>query len=261
METRAHSAVRLIDHTANGDLMVVNAARASFGKLKQEFDPERDPRLIEFLAKHKHTSPFYHPHITLLFEVPIFVARQLMRHHVGISYNEVSRRYVDAPPDFYRPKYWRKRAPSAKQGSLTEGIARQRDADFAVTQAYERALESYFDLLNMGVAPEQARMVLPQSMMTSYIATFSLYALANMVKLRTDPHAQIEVQEVAAQVNEIMRTLADYRYSWSALMRDWTPKRYNFTEFYNELCRMVETDETSARRLWEVLYATRGDSE
>lgn len=219
-----------IDHMGS-DLTVVNAARVSFDKesdweeIEGEdehgifFDwalSERDGKLIHYLARERHWTPFSHVQITLRETVPIFVARQRFKHMVGFTYNEVSRRYVDDTPDFYIPTEWRGRADNKKQGStdtivLTEEVAGFKDyCDGAV--AY------YQDLLDSGVAPEQARMVLPQAMYTSYYVTGSLAAWARAYKLRIDSHAQKEIQELAHIWGGIIRPLVPV--SWDALTKD-----------------------------------------
>ena len=215
----------LIDSSGT-DLTVVNSARVSFDKESdwnkdipatgiQELK-ESDVKLINYLAIHNHFTPFTHPTITLRENVPLFVARQRFKHMVGFSYNEVSRRYVDSPPEFYEPKEWRRRASNAKQGSSNEIVDISKGA---YMNEYQKALKScewtYKHLLRLGVCPEQARMVLPQSMYTSYYVTGSLYAFARAYNLRSDPHAQQEIQYLASLWDKIINVL--YPDSWSAL--------------------------------------------
>lgn len=213
----------LIDHMGS-DLMVVNAARVSFHKEsdwdEKEWDEdklvEQDEKLIRYLARNNHFTPFTHPQITLREKVPIFVARQRFKHTVGFSYNEVSRRYVDNEPEFYTPSVWRKRAENLKQGSSLEPVEAQDEInewyeDFVTTIA-----DVYDNFVKAGVAPEQARMVLPQSMYTEFIVTGSLAAFARAYKLRSDNHAQVEIQELAKLWDHIIRPL--YPVSWSALV-------------------------------------------
>ena len=215
----------LIDSSGT-DLTVVNSARVSFDKESdwnkdipatgaQELK-ESDVKLINYLAKHNHFTPFTHCTITLREDVPLFVARQRFKHMVGFSYNEVSRRYVDSPPEFYEPKEWRRRASNAKQGSSNEIVDISKGA---YMNEYQKALKScewtYKHLLRLGVCPEQARMVLPQSMYTSYYVTGSLYAFARAYNLRSDPHAQQEIQYLASLWDKIINVL--YPDSWSAL--------------------------------------------
>ena len=208
------------------DLTVVNSARVSFNKESQlntnGLLSEQDTRLIGYLAKHGHTTPFTHPQITIRETVPIFVARQRFKHVVGFTYNEVSRRYVDDTPDFYVPDAWRARPEgSVKQGSgagIIEWITVDLIQDSPSVYYKEfiaQAVELYENMLEDGIAPEQARMVLPQSMLTSYYVTGSLAAFARAYKQRSDSHAQLEIQELAKQWDSVIRPL--FPVSWSAL--------------------------------------------
>jgi len=204
--------------TLDDDLTVVNAARASFGKQKEVFD-EADAKLIRYLAKHNHIMPFAHPHIRFRIEAPIFVARQLAKHQVGAVWSEESRRYVDDKPDFYAPMMWRGRADNVKQGSgacLTGTDANLADSVYNV--AMIAATHDYNRLLEVGVAPEMARMVLPQSAMTTWIWTGSLLFFARVCKLRLDSHAQAETREVAEEIAE--RCAEVFPVSWAALMEN-----------------------------------------
>lgn len=174
-----------------------------------------DSKLINYLAKHNHWTPFSHPQITLRETVPIFVARQRFKHMVGFTYNEVSRRYVDDTPEFFFPESWRARPEGGlKQGS-GEDVDSQNEFNVAYNQYVLEAGAYYHSLIERGVAPEQARMVLPQSMYTSYYVTGSLSAFARAYTQRIDPHAQIEIQDLAKQWNEIIAPL--YPVSWKAL--------------------------------------------
>lgn len=227
-----------IDHMGS-DLRVVNAARVSFKK-ESTWDEtyvdskgnvvrvlsEKDQRLIKYLADHNHFTPFTHCMVTVREWVPIFVARQRFKHTVGFSYNEVSRRYVDDTPELYQPKEWRGRSKNAKQGSsdevmndavldVGEGPLAPTDVSDAVYWSNIWCLETYEALIRTGVAPEQARMVLPQSMYTEYYVTGSLAAWARAYQLRSDPHAQKEIQELAAQWNDILGSW--FPVSWKAL--------------------------------------------
>jgi len=226
--------IELIDFMGD-DLTVVNAARVSFDKESQweNITPagpvenlltEKDTKLIKYLAKHNHFTPFTHCTITMRETVPIFVARQRFKHTIGFSYNEVSRRYVDDTPEFYMPKAWRAKADNAKQGSSEETIDINPVGNRAPPMvdiyklAMQRSLWTYEELLRKGVCPEQARMVLPQSMYTSYYVTGSLYAWARAYNLRSDSHAQKEIQEVADQWNRIC--IGRFPASWSALTEE-----------------------------------------
>jgi thymidylate synthase (FAD) len=221
----------LIDHMGS-DLTVVNAARVSFdkeskGQIDWVIDSDdgkwvrtvqvpttADARLISYLARHNHYTPFTHPQITLRETVPIFVARQRFKHVVGFTYNEVSRRYVDSEPEFYTPNVWRKRADDKKQGSSDEAVDEPL-VPYWHSEVIFVAMNAYRNMLARGVCPEQARMVLPQSMMTSYYVTGSLAAFARAYKLRIDPHAQVEIQVLAKEWDRIIRPL--FPVSWEAL--------------------------------------------
>lgn len=203
------------------DLSAVNAARVSFDKESSFITnedghyvlSERDIKLIHYLAKHKHTSCFEHQGATLRLKVPIFIARQIQRHRT-FSYNEVSRRYVDTPPEFFWPDKWRKRADNVKQGSSDEEV--EFDAAGYAKSAALVALEVYERLLEEGVAPEQARMILPQNTYTEFYMTGNLRNWTHFLKLRLDGHAQKEVQDVAQMVEKILRPL--FPVSVEALM-------------------------------------------
>jgi thymidylate synthase (FAD) len=212
------------------DLTVVNAARVSFDKESTDVGSSGDAKLINYLAKHGHWTPFSHPQITMRYTVPIFVARQEFKHIVGFTRNEVSRRYVDDTPEFYVPTAWRSRP----EGSVKQGSGSGEILDYRVecgwhggyTETVKEGYEDYVneckkfyeELLTAGVAPEQARMVLPQSMYTSYYVTGSLAAFARFVKQRTDPHAQVEIQDLAKMVDKVIKPL--YPISWEALLGD-----------------------------------------
>ena len=219
-----------IDHMGS-DLSTVNAARVSFGKSSQLVfteDPddygslsERDTKLINYLAKHKHISPFGHAFASFHVKAPIFVARQLVKHKF-LRWNEISRRYVDDEPEFYTPDVWRGRSADKKQGS---------DPDVVIDTAYydrddgyntwdgdatSIAHEAYQKMIKLGVAPEQARMVLPQSTMTEWYWSGSLDAFADMCRLRCASDTQYETRLVADNISKKMSEL--FPVSWSALM-------------------------------------------
>ena len=204
--------------TLGDDRMVVDAARVSFDRQTEADAPlsERDIRLIQYLARHNHITPFFHPQAQFRITAPIFVARQWMRSVIGTARNEVSRRYIDTPPEFYRPQ-WRHRPDSSiKQGSAGPVSSRlQHDLDTRYNRLLKHALRVYTEMLEDGVAPEQARMALPQSMMTSWIETGSLAYWSRFYKLRSDPHAQAEIQTYAAVLNTTMQ--AKFPISWEAL--------------------------------------------
>lgn len=233
----AEMKVDYIDHMGT-DLTIVNAARVSFDKQSdwvdsfgqtyvdfdmkqfQIFISDRDTKLIHYLAKQNHWSPFAHTSIQLRVKAPIFVARQLVKHQVGGVWNEVSRRYVDSEPEFFFPKEWRGRPDgSMKQGS--SGVVKPADTvhpDGFIFDSYdlcEWSLRHYNNILDQGVAPEQARMILPQNMMTEWYWTGSLMFFARVCKQRLDPHAQAESQEIAQKIADIVEPL--FPVSWEAL--------------------------------------------
>ena len=247
-----------IDHMGD-DLRVVNAARVSFNKESQweglkafgELDKngtldidiyneypvlsEADQKLIRYLAKHNHWTPFSHVQITMREKVPIFVARQRFKHMVGFTYNEMSRRYVSDTPEFYTPSHWRSRPDaSIKQGSGDEIIEWLEHNEYTVwddpsspkittliKEEYIAFLEYveylYTTMIENDVAPEQARMVLPQSMYTEYYVTGSLAAWGRAYKLRIDSHAQREIQELAKMWGNVISNIKELEHSWKAL--------------------------------------------
>ena len=209
-----------IDHMGS-DLSVVNAARVSFGKSHAEFDPVRDAKLNKYLAKHRHTSPFGHAFASFHCTVPLFVHAQLVKHKF-LRTNTVSRRYTTENIEFYTPDVWRGRSADKKQGS---------DPDVVIDTAYydrddgyntwdgdatSIAHEAYQKMIKLGVAPEQARMVLPQSTMTEWYWSGSLDAFASMCRLRLPSDTQQETRVVAQQIDTVMSEL--FPVSWSALM-------------------------------------------
>ncbi len=238
-----------IDHCGS-DLTTVNAARVSFGK-KSEWEypreivkddyglsydlslgprlSEADTKLIHYLAKHGHYSPFGHCFASFHIKAPIFVARQLVKHEY-LRMNEISRRYVDSEPEFYVPDVWRGRSKDKKQGS--DGVVDLEDIVMygnggiigpwylgeEMREHWDRSLEQYNLLLEAGVAPEMARMVLPQSMYTEWYWSGSLDAFANMCLLRLKEDTQYETRLVAQQIDKVMQEL--YPVSWRALVHN-----------------------------------------
>ena len=200
--------VSLVDHMGSV-LSVVNAARVSFAKKHEEFDNVADTKLINYLAKHNHWSPFGHGSMQFAISAPVFVARQLVKHQVGLVWNEVSRRYVDNEPEFYTPTEWRKSAENKKQGSSDETV------EYSVLPAYTFAKQCYENMLRMDIAPEMARMVLPQSMMTEGYWSGTLYAFARVCNLRCKPDAQKETRDVGWGIDKHARKL--FPASWKAL--------------------------------------------
>lgn len=205
------------------DLTVVNAARVSFAKESYEFS-EQDGKLVRYLAKHNHVSPFFHPQIRLRIKMPIFVAREWFRHQIGFARNEVSRRYVDSEPECYIPTddQLRERDPRAKQGSKETPPEEAERAAGILRGITESAMNSYKDLLFLNVAPEVARMVLPQSMYTEFIETGSLAAYARLCNLRLDPTAQKEIREYANALDKLLKE--KFPVSWKALVENPTPE-------------------------------------
>ena len=208
--------VELMSHTCNGDLLVVNAARCSFDKQQEIYDEKKDSKLINYLAKHGHVLPFRHPVATLRITCPIFVLRQLGKHQVGFSWSEVSRRYIKTEPEFHVPWKFRARPDNVKQGSIDEEPkGGNTDARVRVGIANKYALQEYSNLLEMGVCPEQARMVLPQSMYTTCVVTGTLLGWHHLYTLRTEKHTQKETVEFAKAIGIIMEEL--FPVSWRAL--------------------------------------------
>ena len=217
--------VQYIDHMGD-DLSVVNSARVSFGK-KSDYMPRvhmgeakvlqhKDEKLIKYLAKHNHKSPFNHAFATFHVKAPIFVARQLQKHEY-MPWNEISRRYVDSKPEFYEPEHWRGRSADKKQGS--EGVVSITGETMRVaSKASMWAVRNYTALLNAGVAPEQARMVLPQSMYTEWYWSGTLYAFAKMCSLRLKEDTQEETRVIATLIYRDMLTM--FPVSWKALMEN-----------------------------------------
>jgi thymidylate synthase (FAD) len=205
--------------TFGDDLTVVNAARVSFAKETNEFQP-RDAKLIKYLADHNHVTPFFHPQARFRIKMPLFVAREWYRHQIGFARNEVSRRYVDSPPECYIPEEVdiRERDKNLKQGSKDTAVSNSIDAQGEISSITNACMESYNKLLQMNVAPEVARMVLPQSMYTEFIETGSLAAYARLCGLRLDPSAQKEIRDFATAVDSLMRE--KFPVSWASLIKE-----------------------------------------
>ena len=246
--------VTYMDHMGS-DLTVVNAARVSFDKESDWAEEctckslsythvhgnacyekklqDKDTKLINYLAEHHHWLPFRHPTVMFRCKAPIFVARQAVKHQVGMSWSEVSRRYVNTPPEFYTPEVWRKRADDKKQGSSDAVVSEYRYTsgdgkswwDTTPQEEYEDCVDLcqsvYLKMMKEGVAPEMARMVLPQSMYTEWVWTGTLLSWAHFVKQRTEGSSQKEIQEFAKMFVPHLEKL--YPVSWTALMREYTP--------------------------------------
>ena len=216
--------VTYIDHMGS-DLSVANAARVSFDKESElEFAvlSPKDAKLIEYLSREGHWSPFAHAFASFRIKAPIFVARQLGKHQVGLSWNEVSRRYVDSAPETYNPgkKGWRLKADNVKQGSseafYSGNISRPNQRQRSYASLVRQCINHYNWMLEQGICPEQARMVLPQSMMTEWIWSGSLHAFARVCNLRLDSHTQKETQFIAGEISTHMANY--FPVSWNALM-------------------------------------------
>jgi thymidylate synthase (FAD) len=203
-------------NSMGSDQTVVDAARVSFAKKADSYTEAQNDKLIQYLARHNHWTPFGHAQATFHIEAPIFVARQLVKHQVGLVWNEVSRRYVDDKPRFFSPSSWRPRSQDKKQGSDKHDIiADMRQAWKVYESAIHNISKTYGILLEMGVAPEQARMVLPQSMMTEWYWTGSLAAWSRVCRLRISDDAQAETERIAQDISREMRQL--FPVSWAAL--------------------------------------------
>lgn len=198
------------------DLTVVNAARVSLGKHVDTFT-DKDAKLCKYLAEHDHVSPFFHPQARFRLRMPIWMAREWFRHTVGFARNEVSRRYVDDPPTFHLPDVIRTRAPNKKQGSNDDVHPQNEMVRALMKKTYDECNETYNALLESGVPPEQARMVLPQGMMTEFIETGSLAAYARLCNLRLGPDAQKEIRDVAQSVSNVLSTA--FPHTWNVLVK------------------------------------------
>ena len=198
-----------IDHMGS-DLSVVNAARVSYGKKHDTFHLPKDMKLIKFLAKHKHMSPFGHAFATFHVVAPVFVARQLVKHKF-LRWNEISRRYVSTKPDYFEPTTWRAKVDDKKQGSSESIII----GDIHISTTLEYVTSLYKHMIDSGVCEEQARMVLPQSTMTEWYWSGSLDAFADMCNLRCSKDTQFETRMVAKQIDTKMSEL--FPVSWEAL--------------------------------------------
>ena len=203
----------LID-SMGSDLTAVNAARVSFAKKKDVFD-EKDAKLVKYLASHGHTSPFFHIMLQFRITAPIFVARQWYRHTVGFARNEESRRYIRDEPSVFHPTNWR----SKPEGSIKQGSGTVHESSAAWRVEYNVHVDSSLDMYNRmiddGVAPEQARMVLPQGTETSWVETASLYAYARLCNERMQSDAQVEIRDLAEKVYNQCKVIAPV--SWKEL--------------------------------------------
>ena len=208
--------VELVD-CMGSDLTVVNAARVSFNK-KHDKLQKNDEGLIRYLASHGHWTPFGHPQLQFRISAPVFVARQLVKHQIGLVWNEVSRRYVDYSPEFFIPAKdeWRGKPVDAKQGSAGK-VSLDSTLLIDIESVHKNAESVYNRLIQTGVAPEQARLVLPLSMYTEWYWTGSLMAFARVCKLRTSGDAQEETRVVASQIGEFCKE--KFPISWKYLIQ------------------------------------------
>jgi thymidylate synthase (FAD) len=213
--------VELMDSFGD-DLTVVNAARVSFAKESTALEV-RDEKLIKYLADHEHITPFFHPQLRFRLKMPIYVAREWFRHTIGFARNEVSRRYVDDKAECYLPppQSLRERDTNKKQGSKTTPISFADEVHEKIKEFQDQAVGFYESLLELNVAPEVARGVLPQSMYTEFIETGSLAAYARLCALRLNPQAQAEIQAYAAAISRIIETR--FPVSWAALNKNKPP--------------------------------------
>ncbi|AUG85365.1 thymidylate synthase [Vibrio phage Thalassa] len=213
--------IELLDFHGS-DNAIANSARVSFAdfgvwnEIPENYSVERRNKLIKYLANHKHLTPFRHTSLSIRCKAPIFIARQLGKHQAGLSWNEVSRRYVKSNVKFFIPEKWR----AAPEGSIKQGSAGTHPDNDNIKLGYDHFIEHceefYNKLLSDGVAPEMARMVLPQSMMTEWVWTGNLLAMAHIYKERIAPGAQEEVREFAKKLDSVIRPL--FPISWSALV-------------------------------------------
>lgn len=226
--------VELLDYCGS-DEAVANAARVSFSQfgewnsVPEGYTKAKADKLIKYLADHKHTTPFRQNCITVRCKAPVFLARQLMKHQSGLTWSESSRRYVDTPPEFFVPEKWRSRPEgSLKQGSGTDwGLPyfwteEKEGVDVPIEEVYQwhidQSLQLYNDMISKDVAPEMARMVLPQSMIVDWVWSGNLLAFAHCFNLRIKENAQIEAQEFAKELGKVIAPL--FPVSWSALTGD-----------------------------------------
>jgi len=209
--------VEYVDHMGN-DNSVVKAARVSFaGDNEEARGQDKDAKLIKYLANHNHWTPFAHTSVTLRMTAPVPIRTQCFKHKVGFSENEESRRYISNTPDLFKPKF-RSQVTNKKQGSGDNLTGEEESRAQALYVASTlRAVATYELLLESGVCEEQARFVLPQGCLVNWYWTGSLSAFARFVKQRSDSHAQVEVQELAKMVSDIIKPL--YPVSWEALTK------------------------------------------
>lgn len=200
--------VEIIEVFGN-DLMIVNAARVSFGKTKEAFD-EKDEKLIKYLVEHKHVAPFRHPQLQFRITCPIYVERQLFKHQVGLSANSISGRYVDFSDSYTTIKEWRKQATNSKQGSA-EPLEEYHQENFSDLEAsvinYCKGI--YDRMIKAGIAKEQARTILPLNLNTTFMWTGSLLAFLHLFDLRLKPDTQQETREIAQEMLRLVQNIEE----------------------------------------------------
>lgn len=206
--------VELISHWGN-DLMVINAARVSFGKEKENFDIN-DEKLMKYLVSHGHTSVFRHPQLQFRIKCPIYLERQLFKHQVGMSANSISGRYVDFSDTYYKIEEWRKQSKDSKQGS--DGLIEDQEfANLLQDSIIDICKKTYEELLKLGVAKEQARSVLPLSLQTEFIWTGSLLAFINLFKQRLKGDAQEETRNLANNMLQCIKDIEGNPFKYSLI--------------------------------------------
>lgn len=218
IENQNQIQVSYIDHMGD-DLSICRAARVSFNKSPEQYTDEQNAKLIKYLVKHRHFSPLCHVAVTLHFKAPIAIHAQCAKHTVGFAMNTVSRRYVSTEPEIFQPEFRAKPEASIKQGSgdvLPDEVQTQIQIQYK--QICDLAVSSYNSMIEQGVAPEQARFILPQGALTEWIWTGSLEAWARFYRLRIDSHAQKEIQELAKQVSQIIAPL--FPVAWQTLIQE-----------------------------------------
>lgn len=212
--------VELLSHFGD-DIMVVNCARASYGKQKEEFD-DKDEKLLKFLAENNHIAPFFHPKLQFRLTIPIYVERQLTKTSVGVALNQeldieinsISGRYVDFSDSYTRIKEWRKQSKSSKQGS--EGLVEYQNICHTIESSIiDVCKAAYQDLIELGVSKEQARTILPLNLNTTFIWTGSLYALLRLAHLRLKPDSQVETKEVVEQMVQCIKDIPGDPFHYS----------------------------------------------
>jgi thymidylate synthase (FAD) len=209
--------VSYMDHMGSDDL-VVDAARVSFDRQSDAYEPCQNTRLVKFLAREKHYHPFSHPQVTFRCAAPIFVARQLAKHQVGGTWNEVSRRYVKTSPKYWKPTFFRGAAEDIKQGSLPDQHVRSKEFLADYHDLCIDAIAVYDKMIAAGICPEQARAILPQGAITEWVWTGSLLFWSRVYNLRSASDTQKETRDFADLLGEQMAEI--FPISWEALTNE-----------------------------------------